>query len=296
MNIHPKKMDKIMVGLIYVFSFFIILILGGLLFFILWRGLPQFSWEFLTQPARTFQEGGGVGIQLFNSFYLLLLTMLISTPLALGASIYLSEYAPENWFTDFIRTAIEVLSSLPSIVVGLFGFLIFVIQFGLGFSILSGAMTLTIFNLPLLTRTIEDSLRAISPHQREAGLALGLSRWETVTRIILPAALPGILTGMILAAGRIFGEAAALIYTAGQSAPALDFTNWNPQSITSPLNIFRPAETLAVHIWKINSEGLKPDGDAISAGASAVLILAVLLFNLLARYLGRKLQKKATSA
>ena len=296
MNINPKKMDKIMVGIIYLFAFFIIVILGGLLLFILWRGLPQFSWEFLTQPARTFQEGGGVGIQLFNSFYLLLLTMLISAPLALGASIYLSEYAPENWFTDFIRTAIEVLSSLPSIVVGLFGFLIFVIQFGLGFSILSGAMTLTIFNLPLLTRTIEDSLRAIPSQQREAGLALGLSRWETVTRIILPAALPGILTGAILAAGRIFGEAAALIYTAGQSAPALDFTNWNPQSITSPLNIFRPAETLAVHIWKINSEGLKPDGDAVSAGASAVLIVAVLLFNLFARYLGKKLQKKATSA
>ena len=296
MNINPKKMDKIMVGIIYLFAFFIIVILGGLLLFILWRGLPQFSWEFLTQPARTFREGGGVGIQLFNSFYLLLLTMLISAPLALGASIYLSEYAPENWFTDFIRTAIEVLSSLPSIVVGLFGFLIFVIQFGLGFSILSGAMTLTIFNLPLLTRTIEDSLRAIPSQQREAGLALGLSRWETVTRIILPAALPGILTGAILAAGRIFGEAAALIYTAGQSAPALDFTNWNPQSITSPLNIFRPAETLAVHIWKINSEGLKPDGDAVSAGASAVLIVAVLLFNLFARYLGKKLQKKATSA
>ncbi len=198
--------------------------------------------------------------------------------------------------TDVVRTAIEVLSSLPSVVVGLFGFLIFVIQFGFGFSILSGALALTIFNLPLLTRTIEDSLQAIPSIQREAGLALGLSRWETVTRIILPAALPGILTGMILAAGRVFGEAAALIYTAGQSAPALDFTNWNPQSITSPLNITRPAETLAVHIWKINSEGVMPDGVQVSAGASAVLVIAVLLFNLVARYLGRRLQKKATSA
>lgn len=296
MKFNPKKIDKIMIGLIYLFSFLIIVILASLLLFILWRGLPQFSWEFLTQPARTFQTGGGVGIQLFNSFYLLILTMLISAPLALGAAIYLAEYAPQNGFTDFIRTAIEVLSSLPSIVVGLFGFLLFVIQFEMGFSILSGAMTLTIFNLPLLTRTIEDALHAISSSQREAGLALGLSRWETVTRIILPAALPGILTGMILAAGRIFGEAAALIYTAGQSAPALDFTNWNPRSITSPLNLLRPAETLAVHIWKINSEGLKPDGDAISAGASALLVLAVLLFNLLARYLGRRLQKKMTSA
>ncbi|MBM6615672.1 phosphate ABC transporter permease PstA [Desemzia sp. RIT804] len=293
---NPKKVDKIAVGVIYAMSGVIVLILASLLLFILWRGLPQISWEFLTAPAKSFQVGGGVGIQLFNSFYLLLLTMLISTPLALGAAIYLSEYAKQNWMTDFVRTAIEVLSSLPSVVVGLFGFLIFVIQFDFGFSILSGALALTIFNLPLLTRTIEDSLQAIPATQREAGLALGLSRWETVTRVILPAALPGIITGMILAAGRIFGEAAALIYTAGQSAPALDFTNWNPQSITSPLNIFRPAETLAVHIWKINSEGVMPDGAEVSAGASAVLIIAVMLFNLGSRYLGRKLQKKATSA
>lgn len=292
---NSKKIDKIAVGIIYAMSAVIVLILASLLLFILWRGLPQISWEFLTAPARSFQVGGGVGIQLFNSFYLLILTMLISTPLALGAAIYLSEYARQNWLTDFVRTAIEVLSSLPSVVVGLFGFLIFVIQWDFGFSILSGALALTIFNLPLLTRTIEDSLQAIPATQREAGLALGLSRWETVTRVILPAALPGIITGMILAAGRIFGEAAALIYTAGQSAPALDFTNWNPQSITSPLNIFRPAETLAVHIWKINSEGVMPDGEQVSAGASAVLILAVMLFNLGSRYLGRKLQKKATS-
>ncbi|MER1954041.1 MAG: phosphate ABC transporter permease PstA [Desemzia incerta] len=292
---NSKKADKIAVGVIYAMSAVIVLILASLLLFILWRGLPQISWEFLTAPAKSFQVGGGVGIQLFNSFYLLILTMLISTPLALGAAIYLSEYAKQNWLTDFVRTAIEVLSSLPSVVVGLFGFLIFVIQWDFGFSILSGALALTIFNLPLLTRTIEDSLQAIPATQREAGLALGLSRWETVTRVILPAALPGIITGMILAAGRIFGEAAALIYTAGQSAPALDFTNWNPQSITSPLNIFRPAETLAVHIWKINSEGVMPDGEQVSAGASAVLILAVMLFNLGSRYLGRKLQKKATS-
>lgn len=292
---NAKKVDKIAIGFLYVISGVIVLILFSLLAFILWRGVPQISWEFLTTPSKSFQRGGGIVIQLYNSFYLLILTMLISTPLSLGAAIYLSEYARKNFLTDFIRTIIEVLSSLPSVVVGLFGFLVFVLQWGLGFSILSGAMALTLFNLPLLTRTIEDSLRTIPLTQREAGLALGLSRWETVTRVILPAALPGILTGMILAAGRIFGEAAALIYTAGQSAPALDFTNWNPISISSPLNVMRPAETLAVHIWKINSEGVMPDGVQVSAGASAVLIIAVLLFNLGARYLGKKLQKKATA-
>ncbi|MFS7399410.1 phosphate ABC transporter permease PstA [Carnobacterium maltaromaticum] len=293
---NAKKADKLAVGILYGISGIIVLILFSLLAFILWRGIPHLSWEFLTSPAKTFTKGGGIGIQLFNSFYLLILTMLISVPISLGAGIYLSEYAKKNWITDVIRTAIEVLSSLPSIVVGLFGFLIFVVQMGFGFSILSGALALTLFNLPLLTRTVEDSLRAISPTQREAGLALGLSRWETVTKIITPAALPGILTGMILAAGRVFGEAAALIYTAGQSAPALDFSNWNPLYISSPLNPMRPAETLAVHIWKVNSEGIMPDAAAVSAGASAVLIISVLLFNFLARFLGKWIHKKATSA
>ncbi|MGX7419043.1 phosphate ABC transporter permease PstA [Carnobacterium gallinarum] len=293
---NAKKADKLAVGILYVISGIIVLILFSLLAFILWRGIPHLSWEFLTSPAKTFTKGGGIGIQLFNSFYLLILTMIISVPISLGAGIYLSEYAKKNWITDVVRTAIEVLSSLPSIVVGLFGFLIFVVQMGFGFSILSGALALTLFNLPLLTRTVEDSLRAISSTQREAGLALGLSRWETVTRIITPAALPGILTGMILAAGRIFGEAAALIYTAGQSAPALDFTNWNPFYIASPLNPLRPAETLAVHIWKVNSEGIMPDAASVSAGASAVLIISVLLFNFLARFLGKWIHKKVTSA
>ncbi len=293
---NAKKADKLAVGILYGISGIIVLILFSLLAFILWRGVPHLSWEFLTSPAKTFTKGGGIGIQLFNSFYLLILTMLISVPISLGAGIYLSEYAKKNWITDVIRTAIEVLSSLPSIVVGLFGFLIFVVQMGFGFSILSGALALTLFNLPLLTRTVEDSLRAISPTQREAGLALGLSRWETVTKIITPAALPGILTGMILAAGRVFGEAAALIYTAGQSAPALDFSNWNPLYISSPLNPMRPAETLAVRIWKVNSEGIMPDAAAVSAGASAVLIISVLLFNFLARFLGKWIHKKATSA
>ncbi|WP_314064352.1 phosphate ABC transporter permease PstA [uncultured Vagococcus sp.] len=292
----PKKADKLATGILYGISSIIVLILASLLIYILARGLPHISWEFLTARSKTFQEGGGIGIQLFNSFYLLLITMIISIPISLGAGIYLSEYAKKNWLTDLIRTAIEILSSLPSVVVGLFGFLVFVVQAGLGFSIISGALALTFFNLPLLTRNVEESLKAVHFTQREAGLALGLSRWETVIKVVVPEALPGILTGIILGAGRIFGEAAALIYTAGQSAPALDFSNWNPMSISSPLNIFRQAETLAVHIWKVNSEGTMPDGVQVSAGASAVLIIAVLMFNLVARFLGKRLHKKITSA
>lgn len=293
---NAKKIDKIATGVLYAISGIIVFILAAMLLYILLRGLPHVSWHFLTSPSKAYQTGGGIGIQLFNSLYLLLITMIISFPLSLGAGIYLSEYAKKNWLTDLIRTSIEILSSLPSVVVGLFGFLVFVIQFQYGFSILSGALALTLFNLPLLTRNIEESLRAIHFTQREAGLALGLSRWETVIHVVLPEASPGILTGLILSSGRIFGEAAALIYTAGQSAPALDFTNWNPLSVSSPISIFRQAETLAVHIWKINSEGTMPDGAQVSAGASTVLILAVLIFNFGARALGKRLHKKLTSA
>lgn len=293
---NAKRADKIATGVLFGISGFVIVILASLLGYILIQGLPHLSWKFLTSPSGGFAAGGGIGIQLFNSMYLLIITMLISFPIALGAGIYLNEYAnPKSRLTGLIRTSIEILSSLPSVVVGLFGFLVFVVQFNLGFSILSGAIALTFFNLPLLTRSVEDSLRTVPNIQREAGAALGLSRWETVGHIILPAALPSIVTGLVLSAGRVFGEAAALIYTAGQSAPALDFTDWNPFNISSPLNIMRPAETLAVHIWKINSEGIMPDAAAVSAGASAVLIIAVLLFNFLARYLSNYLFKRLTA-
>lgn len=291
-----KRADKIATGILYGIASFIVLILVCLLAYILIRGIPYISFDFLTKPSKSYQEGGGIGIQLFNSLFLLLVTLLISVPISLGAGIYMAEYAKKNRFTEIIRTAIEILSSLPSVVVGLFGFLIFVIQMGYGFSILSGALALTFFNLPILTRNVEESLKAIHYTQREAGLALGLSRWETVTKVVVPEALPGILTGIIISAGRIFGEAAALIYTAGQSAPALDFSNWNPLSVSSPISIFRQAETLAVHIWKINTEGTMPDGAQVSAGASAVLILVVLLFNFGARFIGNRLYKKMTSA
>ncbi|EOZ0508512.1 phosphate ABC transporter permease PstA [Listeria monocytogenes] len=294
MNVKTK--DKIATGVFYAIAVLIVIILAGLLGYILVKGVPQLSWKFLTTPPQSFQAGGGIGPEIWNSFYMLVITMIISVPISLGAGIYMAEYARKNWITDLIRTTIEVLSSLPSIVVGLFGFLVFVIQMGWSFSVISGALTLTIFNLPLLIRVVEEALNAIPNTQREAGLALGLSRWETITRVLVPAALPAIITGVILAAGRVFGEAAALIFTAGQSTPILDFTDWNPVNPASPLNIFRPAETLAVHIWKINGEGIMPDAQAVSDGASAVLILSVLLFNVLSRLLGKFVYKRMTSS
>jgi len=292
---NAKKMDHLATGIIYFLVGVVILLLVAILSYILFNGVPDISWKFLTSAAQSFSAGGGIRDQLFNSLYLLLLTIIVSLPIGLGAGIYLAEYSTDNWFTDLIRTSVEVLSSLPSVVVGLFGYLVFVIKLNLGFSILSGAIALTFFNLPLLTRNIEESLRSVPNLQREAGMSLGLSHWKTTTKIVLPAALPGILTGLILSAGRIFGEAAALIYTAGQSAPTVDYTNWNIFSATSFLNPMRPAETLAVHIWKVNTESVTPDAKLISSASSAVLIIVILIFNLGARYLGNKLYKKITA-
>ena len=293
---HAKKIDKIATGVLYAIAGIIVTILASLILYILLRGLPHVSWTFLTSKSSSYQAGGGIGIQLYNSFFLLVITLIISFPLSLGAGIYLSEYAKKGPLTNLVRTCIEILSSLPSVVVGLFGYLVFVVQFQYGFSIISGALALTVFNLPQMTRNIEDSLQNVHHTQREAVLALVISRWETVIHVVVPEALPSIITGVVLASGRIFGEAAALIYTAGQSAPALDWSNWNLFSVTSPISIFRQAETLAVHIWKVNSEGTIPDAIEVSAGSAAVLLIFILIFNFGARKLGTYLHKKLTSA
>lgn len=290
----PEKVDKLATGIILTLAGAVGVVVVSLLVYLLVSGLPHVSWHFLTSSAESFKSGGGIRDQLFNSLYLVVLTMLVSVPLALCAAIYLSEYAAENRLTSFLRLVIEVLSSLPSIVIGLFGYLVFVIYFRLDFSLLAGALALTILNLPILTRSCEDALQQVPSLQRQAGLGLGMSKWRVTTKIVLPAALPGIITGAILSAGRIFGEAAALIYTAGQSAPAIDYGDWNPFSPTSFLNPLRPAETLAVHIWKVNSEGLIPDARAVSNGSAAVLIITILLFNLLARYVGYLIKRRLT--
>ena len=275
----------------------VVVMLGALIAKIIVDGWDKLlDWDFLTGKPEQFKEGGGIGPELFNSFYLLVLTLIISLPLSLGGAIFLSEYAPANALTAFAKTAIETLSSLPSIIVGLFGFLFFVLSLGWGFSIMSGAIALTMFNIPILVRVISQALEAVPQAQRDATLALGLTRWEATIHVLIPAAMPAIVTGVVLSAGRVFGEAAALIYTAGQSAPMLDFASLDLASPACPWNVWRPAETLAVHIWKINSEGVVPDLSAVSNGTAAVLLVCVLAFNLLARVVGRALERRITAS
>lgn len=284
-----NKLNKIALSLL---TLIVVLLAGGFLLYVLLRGVSVISWEFLTSPSKAFEEGGGIGIQLFNSIYIMVLTLLICIPISLGAGIYLAEYAKNNALTRGFRLLIEMMSSLPSIVIGLFGYLFIVVKLDVGFSVIAGAICLSILNVAFLTRIVEDAIRSVDAAQREGGIALGLSRWETVTKLLVPSAIPGIITGIVLVAGRTFGEAAALIFSSGQSAPAMNFSNWNPFDPTSPLNPFRPAETLAVHIWKINSEGLMPDGPAVAAGAGAVLLIIILIFNISAKLIGRSLEKR----
>lgn len=287
--------DKVATGILTAIVALVLLMLAAIVIYILVSGAGKlFDINFLTGDPEQFKAGGGIGPELFNSFYLLVLTLIISVPISLGAAIFLAEYAPENWITSTAKTLIETLSSLPSIVVGLFGFLFFVLMMGWGFSIISGAIALTMFNIPILVRVIQQALEDVPRSQRDAALAMGLTRWETTIHVLLPVAMPAIVTGIVLSAGRVFGEAAALIYTAGQSAPSLDFTCFDLSSPACPWNIFRPAETLAVHIWKINSEGVVPDLEAVSNGTAAVLIVCILAFNIIARLVGKALERRLT--
>ena len=299
MEAHVKRIsrqDKIATVILTAIVGLVIAMLVAIVLYILASGVGKlFDISFLTGKPQQFKAGGGIGPELFNSFNLLFLTLLISVPISLGAAIFLSQYAPDNWMTAAAKTAIETLSSLPSIVVGLFGFLFFVLYMGWGFSIIAGAVALTMFNIPILVRVIQQALEDVPRSQRDAALAMGLIRWEATIHVLLPAAMPAIVTGIVLSAGRVFGEAAALIFTAGQSAPVLDFTCFDFSSPSCPWNVFRPAETLAVHIWKINSEGVVPDLEAVSNGTAAVLMVCILGFNVIARFVGKALEKRLTS-
>lgn len=292
---NPRRIDRIATVIFWAGALAVIFFLGTIIGYILYHGGKYIDWGFLTKPSQAISAGGGIGPQIFNTFYLLLLSMSITIPIGLLAGVYLSEYAGTNKFTEAIRLSIETLNSLPSIVVGLFGLLVFVNMTGWGYSLISGALALAVLNLPFMIRSVEESIRGVPDGLREASLALGANHWQTICRVVLPAAFPGLISGVIITCGRVFEEAAALLFTAGMSSPPMNFSQWNIFNDTSPLNPFRPAETLAVHIWKINTEGLIPDLRRVADGSAAVLILFVLGFNLTARWLGRRIHRKMTA-
>ncbi|UUZ80130.1 phosphate ABC transporter permease PstA [Paenibacillus sp. P26] len=277
-----KTTDRIATVFFWISGIFIILLLAWFLIRILGAGSPKLSWHFITGRPEELMAGGGVGPQLFNSFYILFLSLLISLPIGVGAGVYLAVYAKKNRFTELVRISVEALSSVPSIVFGLFGFLLFVNWAGWKFSILGGAATLSLLNLPVLVRVTEEAIRAVPESYWEASLALGSTRWQAIRKVLLPAALPTLITGVTLVAGRALGESAILIYTAGLSV----------SRFTPDFNLFSMGETLSTHLWYIQSEALVPDAKDIAQGSAALLLLVVLVFNLLIALPSRYLQKK----
>jgi len=234
----------------------------------------------------------GMMNQLFNTVYLVFLSLLISAPLGIGAGICLSEYTRGGKLSELIRMCIETLSSLPSIVVGLFGYLVFILMTGFKWNLLAGALAVSILCLPLITSTTCDAMRNLPDAYRAGGMGLGATKWQTVSHILLPACLPRIFTGMILAAGRGFGEAAALLYTAGMSTD-LNWSNWNLLSPTCPLNPMRPGETLSLYIWSSFTESTAANAQKAANLSAAILMLLVLVFNLLVRKLSQHIDRKS---
>ncbi len=285
--------DRLATATLWALALFVVAILVSIIAYFVVSSIPTFSLAFLfSDPV---DSGiGGILPLLWNSAYMLVLTMLLTIPIAVLGGIYMAEYAGENRFTNAIRFSQELISSVPSIVVGLFGMTLFVAGLGWGFTALGGALTLLVFNLPLLLRLSEQAIRAVPADERAASLALGSTQWQTIRHAVLPIAIPGIVTGIVLTAGRVFGEAAALLFTAGVATPAhYDFTfvSLDPRSPWSP---FHQATTLSVFIWNTNSEANNPQHTEVAAMSSMVLLFLVLAFNLSSRWLGGALQRRVS--
>jgi phosphate transport system permease protein len=257
-------------------------ILAFIIGVIFWRGLTTaLDPAFFTGKPQAMKAGGGIGPMIVSSFYLAFLTIAIVVPVGVGAAIYMSEFAREGWITRSVRFGADALSTVPSIVFGIFGMVLFVIYFGLGYSLLAGALTLTLLNIPTVMRTTEEAIKAVPASYREASMGLGATRWETIKKVVLPSAIPGITTGTVLTIGRIIGESAAIIFTVGIFIRKI------------PVSPLQPAAPMAANIWHMYTEGaLVSDWMRVANGEAAFLLLAVLLLNLLARVFARLYQKR----
>ena len=256
-------------------AFLTIFVLGFIVVYIVVKGVPHltpslFAWEYNSENVSMLPS-------IINTLLLTALALIIATPLGIFAAIYMVEYAKAgNKIVGIVRVTAETLSGIPSIVYGLFGMLFFVSTCKFGYSLLSGALTVAIMVLPTIMRTTEEALLAVPKNFREGSFGLGAGKLRTVFKVVLPSAVPGILSGMILATGRIVGETAALIYTAGTVAKI-------------PENVFSSVRTLSVHMYNLSKEGLNID----QAYATAVVLLVlVILINMLSGFVAKKLAAK----
>ena len=270
--------DSLLYALIYICAASSVLLLVGIIAYVLVRGIGQINLSFLTNVTSVLRGTVGIAGNIVNTLYIIIITMLVATPIGIGAAVYLNEYAKPGRLVSLIEFATETLAGIPSIIFGLFGMMFFSQTLGLGYSLLTGSFTLTLMVLPLITRNTQEALKTVPDSYRTGAVGLGAGKWYTIRTILLPSAMPGIITGVILAIGKIVGESAALLFTAG-SAYTL------PSGISDIFSkIFSSGGTLTIQLYLSAQKG---DFD-IAFGIAVVLLVIVLLINAATKLLTSK--------
>ncbi|TQI68842.1 phosphate ABC transporter permease PstA [Clostridium sp. KNHs216] len=260
-----------------------VIVLLGIIFYILANGVSYLSWKFISTPySETNDDLKGILPMIINTMYIVVITLLISAPIGISSAIYLTQYAKQGRLVKAIRFTTEILSGIPSIIFGLFGYTVFCILFRLQTSLLAGCLTMTLCILPTIIRTTEESLLSVPGSYKEGALALGAGKLRVVMGIVLPCAMPGVLTAVILAMGRIVGESAALLFTSGLSYNM-------PKGFVQ--QIFASGRTLTLHLYQTAREANSPDAMHIAFATASVLLILVFLLNRLAALLSRTLRK-----
>lgn len=281
MNNQRKIKSLILNILMYLSAGVIVALLLGVIGYILYRGVMNISWEFLSTKPSLIRDTIGILPNILNTVYIILMTLVVVLPLGVGAAIYLNEYATNKKIVRIIELATETLSGIPSIIYGLVGMLVFVQFFSLGTSLLAGSLTLVIMTLPTIIRTTQESLKTVPNGYREGSLALGAGKWYMIRTVVLPSAIDGVVTGCILAIGRIVGESAALLFTAGMANEIL--------SIGEAIKPGNAGSTLTVALYMYAKE--RGEFDVAFAIATILLILTFAI-NMLAKFTAKKLKQK----
>lgn len=272
--------NRMMNALVWASAVLVIVLVAGILGMVLLRGIPHISWKFLTTTASVLKGTDGILPAILNTLYVILLTLLIVLPLGVGAAVYLTEYAQNRKVISVIEFTNETLAGIPSIIYGLVGMLVFAQTLGFQTCLLSGSLTLVIMNLPTIIRTTQESLKTVPAGYREGALGLGATRWYMIRTIVLPSSISGIITGCILAVGRIVGESAALLFTAGSAT-----------IIAS--NIFeaytRGGGTLSVALYMYAAERGEFE---VAFAIAAILLILVFLINMATRLVQVKMKQK----
>lgn len=276
-----KPQDATLYFLIYMSAAISILLLLGIVGYVFYRGIGVIDWSFLTTVPSSINGTFGIAGNIVNTLYMIVLTLLIATPIGIGAAVYLNEYAKPGKIVNLIEFTTETLSGIPSIIFGLFGMIFFGNTLHFGYSVLTGALTLTLMVLPLITRNTQEALKTVPDSYRSGALGIGATKWYMIRTIMLPSTMPGIVTGIILAIGRIVGESAALLFTAGSGYLL-------PQTAKGYLDkIMQPGGTLTIQLYLSMS---KAQYDA-AFGIAFVLLVIVLIINFLTKYFVRKLDR-----